>query len=293
MSLIVGIRCTDCLVLAASGPGNVPSEDGIPPARQRAKKLRVVGGQAILGVSGYDGLAQDMALSLEMCLADLKTRELAEEDLRGNVREALAAPIQRTVAIHRSLKGIPGLGTAIAEYALSQSMVAIPSAGSFRLYVLDPECSLTEITDELLSVAIGNSRAVAEPFLGFLRKVLWDEGPPSRAQGELAAYWTVRNAIDSNPTALSLPIQLLVMIRRDDASVEISERGESEIAGISLEMEDRLEAIRRSFGDMPRSSAGGSGNSTARGAAQPMKKRVPEVRLTLDSPEKRQRNWRW
>jgi hypothetical protein len=293
VSLIVGIRCTDSLVLAASGPGNLPSEDGIPPARQRAKKLRLVGGQAILGVSGYDGLAQDMALSLEMSLAELELRETAEEDLRGNVRDALAAPIQRTIAIHRSLKGIPGLGSAIADYALSQSMVAIPSSSSFRLFVLDPECSLTEITDELLSVAIGNSRAVAEPFLTFLRKVLWNDGLPGRAEGELAAYWTVRNAIDSNPTGLSLPIQLVVMAKGDDGSIEISERGESEIAGISLEMEDRLEAIRRSFGDMPPSAAGGSGNSTPRGAAQPVKKRVPEVRLTLDSAEKRQRNWRW
>jgi len=295
VSLIVGIRCTDSVVLAASGPETMPSEDGLAPARQWAKKVRVIGGSAVLGVSGHDGLAQEMALSLERSLDDIVPSDTAEDLLRSTIRDALAAPIQRTVAIHRTLQGLPGYGITSNEYVLSQSMVAIPVGESVRLYVQDPECSLTEITDELSYAAIGSGRAVADPFLSFLREVTWADRPPNQARGELAAYWTVRHAIDNNPTHLTYPIQLIVMARRSDGSIDVIERGDREMAAIAQVMESNLDSIRKNFLAEPRGGvsgvsggSGGSSGATKRPTApsdKPTRKRVPEVRLKLEPPD--------
>lgn len=290
MSLIVGIRCADSVVLAASGPETMPSEDGLAPARQWAKKVRVIGGRAVLGVSGHDGLAQEMALSLERSLDEIDPSDAAEDVLRSTIRDALAAPIQRTVAIHRTLQGLPGYGITSNEYVVSQSMVAIPVRDSLRLYVQDPECSLTEITDELSYAAIGSGRAVAGPFLSFLREVTWSDRPPNQARGELAAYWTVRHAIDNNPTHLTYPMQLVVMARRSDGSIDVIERGPRELAAIAQVMESNLESIRKNFLAEPRGggSGSGSGEPPRRPKApsdKPTRKRVPEVRLKLEPPD--------
>ena len=296
MSLIVGIRCADSVVLAASGPETMPSEDGLAPARQWAKKVRVIGGRAVLGVSGHDGLAQEMALSLERSLDEIDPSDAAEDVLRSTIRDALAAPIQRTVAIHRTLQGLPGYGITSNEYVVSQSMVAIPVRDSLRLYVQDPECSLTEITDELSYAAIGSGRTVADPFLFFLREVTWTDRPPNQARGELTAYWTVRHAIDSNPTHLTYPIQLIVIARRSDGSIDFIERGDRELAAIAQVMESNLESIRKNFlaephsggGSGSRGGSGGSGGAPRRSQTvpeKPIRKRVPEVRLKLEPPD--------
>jgi len=294
VSLIVGIRCADSVVLAASGPETMPSEDGLAPARQWAKKVRVIGGRAVLGVSGHDGLAQEMALSLERSLDEIVPSDTPEDLLRSTIRDALAAPIQRTVAIHRTLQGLPGYGITSNEYVLSQSMVAIPVGDSLRLYVQDPECSLTEVTDELSFAAIGSGRAVADPFLSFLREVTWADRPPNQARGELAAYWTVRHAIDNNPTHLTYPIQLIVMAQRSDGTIDVIERGDREMAAIAQVMESNLDSIRKNFLAEPRRGSGGGGGSGGSSATtqkpsapsdKPPRKRVPEVRLKLEPPD--------
>jgi len=285
VSLIVGIRCTDSLVLAASGPATMPSEDGLPPARQWSKKLRVVGGQAVLGVTGHDGLAQEMALSLERSLAEPDERESADDVLRGKLRDALAAPVQRTVAIHRTLQGLPGFGITSNEYVISQSLLAIPFRNSLRLFLLDPECSVTEVTDELTCATIGSAKAIADPFLAFLRKVLWQDRLPDVALGELSAYWTILHVAETSPGALTFPIQLVVIRREEGGSIDIYERGERELSRIQLAIERGEEMIRKSLRTHPAGPEGEGAPAppTPRtGVEKPVRKRVPEVRLRLE-----------
>jgi hypothetical protein len=291
VSLIVGIRCTDSVVLAASGPGTRPSEDGLPPARQWTKKLRVVAGQAVLGVTGHDGLAQEMALSLERCLAEPDERESADDVVRGKLRDALAAPVQRTVAIHRTLQGLPGFGITSNEYVISQSILAIPFRDSLRLFLLDPECSVTEVTNELACATIGSAKAIADPFLAFLRKVLWHDRLPDVALGELCAYWTMLHVAETSPGTLTFPIQLVVMQHEEGGSIDIFERGQRELGRVQSAIERGEEMIRKSVRGQPPGPAGVEAPPPA-AEEKPVRKRVPEVRLRLEPPDKRGRSGR-
>ena len=289
MSLIVGIRCTDSLVLAASGSGTMPSEDGLPPARQWSKKLRVVAGQAVLGVTGHEGLAQEMALSLERSLAELDEHETADDALRVRVRDAMAAPVQRTVAIHRTLQGLPGFGITSNEYVISQSLLAIPFGDALRLFLLDPECSVTEVTDELTCATIGSAKDVADPFLAFLRKVLWEDRLPDVALGELSAYWTMLHVAETSPGALTFPVQLVVMRRAADGSIDVYERSESELSRIQQAIERGEEMIRKSLRMQPTEAESEEGPPPAaqQVTEKPVRKRVPEVRLRLEPRDRR------
>ncbi len=289
MSLIVGIRCADGVVIAASGPASWPSVDGLPAARQQARRLRVVAGQAVLGVAAHDGLAQEMALSLERCLVGPDRGDTAEDVLRTKIRDALAAPIQRTVAIHQTLKGLPGFATASHDYLVSQSILAIPLHRTLRLYALDPECSLTEITEELCCAAVGSARSAAEPFLAFMRRVLIGSDVPKLSTGELAAYWAVYQAVANHVAGVTLPIQVVSVTRSPEGSIEIVERGEEEIDALRQAMEKAEERIGESFRG---GATGGDGRVASSPSEKPVRKRVPEVRLTLQPPEKKGRE-RW
>jgi hypothetical protein len=271
----------------------MPSEDGLPPARQWSKKLRVVGGQAVLGVTGHDGLAQEMALSLERSLAEPDERESAEDVLRAKLRDALAAPVQRTVAIHRTLQGLPGFGITSNEYVISQSLLAIPFRNSLRLFLLDPECSVTEVTDELACATIGSAKAVADPFLAFLRKVLWQDRLPDVALGELSAYWTMLHVAETSPGALTFPVQLVLMRREEGGSIDIYERGERELSRIQQAIERGEEMIRKSLrmqhpaGPEAEGAPAPTPATPPSSVEKPVRKRVPEVRLRLERPDRR------
>jgi hypothetical protein len=100
------------------------------------------------------------------------------------------------------------------------------------------------------------------------------------AQAELAAYWTLQHAIENTPSGLSYPLQLVVMVRSEPGSIDIIERGERELEVIRQVVAEGEEAFRRSFRVLP---SGQVEIRSAHASSEPSKrKRVPEVRLTLD-----------
>ncbi len=278
MALIVGIRCDDSVVLAASGPAASADVNRRAGTRSAGRKLRALAGQAVLGVSGSEGLAQEMALSLERALGAPDDRERDEEALRQKIREALAAPVQRTAAIHRTLNGLPGQVAGSGAPARCDTLLAIPLQRSLRLYSFERDCSLTEITTELGFAVVGEAALFAESCLTFLAKLLWGKGVASGAQAELAAYWTLQHAIENAHGSLSGPVQLVVMSRTKQGIIEIVERGESEAVRIRDAIARGEETIRNSV----RPQGSGTHLSGESPSVAPARKRVPEVRLVMD-----------
>jgi hypothetical protein len=53
-----------------------------------------------------------------------------------------------------------------------------------------------------------HTKQIADPFLAFLRKILWKEKQPTLAEGRLIAAWTVRHVAETNPGGVALPLQM-------------------------------------------------------------------------------------
>lgn len=283
MSLILGIRCSDGVVLAAAGrSGGEPGLNGSMAARQRARPLRIISGQAVLGVSGNAGLAQELSLALEEALASPDRGESTELTFRARLRDALAAPMQRAAAIHRTLAGLPGLGDSAGPYAHSHTLVGLPFRRALRLYAQGSDCVLTEVTEEVPWAAVGPASAAVEAFLYMLRRILWTGDVPSTRRAELAACWALLFAGGDDVTSLER-IQLVVMSRSSDGSIQISERDRESLAGIG----QYIEEAERSFGDALRGGTSETGASAPARDERPVRKRVPEVRLTLERPDAR------
>lgn len=251
MTLIVGIRSTESVVLAADSAATMVSGAGRPTARQRTKKLSTVAEEAVLGLSGYDGMAQEMALALEGCLTNAQRDDWSESDFRWNIRTALATTIQRTVNVQQGL----GVSGRFDPYATQHSMLAVRFRSTLRLYMLEPECSLTELVDDLPCGSVGSGQPIADPFLAFIRRVLWKEKVPNPAQAEMAAYWTIQHAIHTNTGGVAGPIQLMVVSLDGAGAVRIVERGEAEAAEIESAIELAEETLHSHFVIPPREGA--------------------------------------
>ena len=64
LTLIVGIKCTDGVVLGADGAATL-GVMGTPTVRQAVKKLTIIDRQVVVGVSGPVGLAQRFTNEVE------------------------------------------------------------------------------------------------------------------------------------------------------------------------------------------------------------------------------------
>jgi hypothetical protein len=127
-----------------------------------------------------------------------------------------------TEAMHR-------IGTAIAETvkiyatnaqafqqiggfnALCQSLVAVPVKGIPQLFQFDNGGIPEAATKELPFVALGSGQQIADPFLAFLRKILWKDRTPTMAEGRLVAAWTVCHVAETNPGGVALPLQMFCL----------------------------------------------------------------------------------
>jgi len=89
-----------------------------------------------------------------------------------------------------------------------KSLVAIPVKAKPCLFQLDNTGIPEQATEELPFVALGSGQQIADPFLAFLRKILWKDRQPTLAEGRLIAAWTVRHVAETNPGGVALPLQM-------------------------------------------------------------------------------------
>jgi len=61
-------------------------------------------------------------------------------------------------------------------------------------------------------VAMGSGQGIADPFLAFLKRLLeWEKNLPTLGEGRLAAVWTIKHAVVTNPGGVGGAIQLATL----------------------------------------------------------------------------------
>lgn len=56
---------------------------------------------------------------------------------------------------------------------------------------------------------------IADPFLGFLKKVFWKERTPHLKEGLFAEAWTLRHAIELNTGGINGPAQIATLCQEE------------------------------------------------------------------------------
>jgi 20S proteasome alpha/beta subunit len=214
MTLIVGIKCSDGIVMAADGAATLGNALGVRTVVQPMTKLHILQGNMVMGVSGPVGLGQ---LYRDRVESLWKTNQLGFSVKLPEVQRLLQQEIQKDAqpAIAQSVACVPLIGNvAASQSVLTSSLIAVPVGGNDRrpeLIQCDHTGMAEAATNDLPFVSIGVGQPLADPFLAFLRHIFWTERLPRLADGVFAAVWTLTHAIRFNTGGLAEPIQITVL----------------------------------------------------------------------------------
>jgi 20S proteasome alpha/beta subunit len=211
------------------------------------KKLTVIGGQVIVGVSGSVGVAQRYCESIEDAWKEAnpslvtkkptKCADALSEAMRPHALLEMAAANQAASALGHS---------AFIQTATCAALIALPIRQAPRLIEFDEKCSSTFARPDLPFVAIGSGMHNAHAFLPFLRKLLVPDREPNIGEARALVYWTLRHAIEIDPGGVADPIEMYEL-RLGDAKDQwivtaVDEKQRQELAQYVTETENKLKA---------------------------------------------------
>lgn len=288
MSIIVGVHCSDSVVLAASGPAPTsPTEAAAADAG--LARLRAVAERTIVGVSGPEELGREVTAVLERYLRDRDPDEMSGEAHSGALQAALGQRIRLAADMTRALEGLPGAG-ARASDSIGEVLIAMPSTSRPSLHIVDGEGCIRQIDRGRSWAAIGSAKRAAESFLVFLQRLLWREERPNRAAGQLAAYWAARHIAEMEGGS-SRSIQVVRLSQGKTGSTNVVWYGEGVVASLRRAVDAGVDEIRAGLVrrvlidfEIPLETAL---------PREPTRPRVPEVRVTLRTQEDKDRRPRW
>jgi hypothetical protein len=213
MTILVGIRCKDGVVVGTDSSVTFGAMGG-RTIEQAARKVEIIEGCMIVAGTGQVGLGQRFCNQLSQAYQQKKFSG------RGHIdtgKEMSKMAIEDFAFTHAN-KGMFG------------ALVAFPAKHEMHLCEFAIDDFQPEIkTEHIWYASMGSGQAIADPFLGLMRKVFWGNGMPSLTDGVFAATWTLQHTIDVNPGGVNGPIHLATL-RLDGGKAIAKYLTEDEIA---------------------------------------------------------------
>jgi hypothetical protein len=252
MTLIIGVLCSDGVVLGADGATTLVAGNQYT-IRQPTSKLHILNNAAILGGTGAVGFGQRFQQVASNGLAS-KKGTASHLDIGRSITQAALADAAST----RPNNFPPAaLNT---EYG---ALLAFHHAGKahlceFQLGNMQPEFK----TDQLWYAAMGSGQVLADPFLALVRNLFWKDGPPRRSDAAFAITWALTHAIGINPGGLGDPICIAELYAENGKPVARIIPGEE-----LDEHKENVRGLERYIGDYPSLVTNGGVNAANATAA--------------------------
>ena len=196
MTILVGVLCKDGVVIGADSSATFATGN-IRTIEQPIQKIDIVAEQVIVAGTGQIGLGQRFVHQVSTAWT--------KNEFKGEPIEAC-----RTMCA----RGINDFAETKAPMGQFGALVAFPLKNKLNLC----EFATTDFQPELKSerlwyVSMGSGQLIVDPFLGFMRKVFWTDGPPTHQDGIFAVTWALQHAIDLNPGGVNGPIRVAVLTK--------------------------------------------------------------------------------
>lgn len=208
MTLLVGIRCRDGVVVASDSAATFGT--GLQPTigQQAVQKVWPINEHIIYCGTGAVGIAQIVADHIktmwdQKAFAGRMTPDAAMDRI-GKAISGLVGPYLHTGQMQHAMTGS-------ASGSLCKSLVAIPIDQKPELFQFDFNGAPERCNHDLPFMAIGSGQPIADPFLALLRRLLWTGREPTLSEGRLAAVWTIDHVRSTNPGGVGGKIQLAVL----------------------------------------------------------------------------------
>jgi len=250
MTILVGVLAKDGAVIGSDSATTFCGPDGVRTIEQISRKIEIVNERVIVAGTGQVGLNQRF-------VAVVKKNSTQS----GFNRNLSALEVGKLL----SSEGIKDFASTSAPMGQFGALVAFPigekpSLCEFALRDFQPELK----TDKIWYVSAGSGQGMADPFLGFIRKVFWKSGPPSCSEAVFAVLWTLLHAIELNTGGINGPpdIAVLQYDKRNELKAHLLETEEMEehkanVKGAEEHLSAYAEKMRQSqqAEDIPRPAA--------------------------------------
>lgn len=208
MTLIVGIWTEAGVVLASDSAASYSTGQFMTIGQQEVTKVHKLTDAVLFASTGAIGMSQ----LISQRIADAWTKnELSgigspEELMRrlGTGISELVEPFLKSANHLRPLAVDPG-------GSLCKCLVAIPVKHRPHLLSFDYNGAPERATRDLPFIAMGSGQAIADPFLAFLKRLLWSSSPPTLPEARLAAAWTIDHVRRTNPGGVGGRTQLSLL----------------------------------------------------------------------------------
>ena len=191
MTLIIGVKCENGIVIGADSIATYGTPTGTPTIEQEIdSKISVEDGDVIVATSGAVGLSQLILDELHGNWNKIKKRPAnrARTDITKHLWSHIGPAMERSnLAQHL-------LGPAARQSAICASIIALPLDGMHRLLQFVPQADSEECTLELPMVALGSGQPQADPFLAFVKRIFWNNSAPKTIpEGIFGVLWTLQH----------------------------------------------------------------------------------------------------
>ncbi|MHA1305246.1 MAG: hypothetical protein ACTSPI_16220 [Candidatus Heimdallarchaeaceae archaeon] len=212
MTLIIGIKCRDGIVMGADGAATLGTM-GQRTILQPMRKLETIAGKVIFGFSGQIGLGQRFKYEVQKAWENKEFSGVSPCEAMTTLRVNMWKHVEMELKAATIARG--AIGSTALQSVISQTIIAMPVSKKPCLFQFDQQCSPEEATTDLPFVSIGSGQGIADPFLAFLRRIFWRNKVPSIADGLFVTLWTLRHAIQINPGGVAEPIQMVILENKD------------------------------------------------------------------------------
>ena len=188
--------------MASDSAGSLGTGFQLTIGQQPVTKVTPIRDTILYSSTGALGMSQVLINKVSGTWNETFFANAAPAEAMHRIGSAIAEVVKVYAQNGAALQQIGGLA------GFCKSLVAIPIKGRPCLFQFDDTGVPEQATEELPFVALGSGQQIADPFLAFLRKILWKDRQPTLAEGRLIAAWTVRHVAETNPGGVALPLQM-------------------------------------------------------------------------------------
>jgi 20S proteasome alpha/beta subunit len=226
MTIVVGVLCEDGIVIGADSSATFV--EGVRPTiEQRTEKIQIIHDCIAVAGTGPIGLSQRFCWVINEKWLEL--------------REKSAMEIALTLA-RETIGNFQFTGVQRGEYG---ALMAFPAQGKLHLCEFAVRDFQPEFkTERLWYVSMGSGQSIADPFLGFIRGMFWQDECPSIQEAIFAVTWTLEHAIAVNAGGINGPARIAALECDHNQSVTVRVLSEEELDEHRQNIEEAKSLLR-------------------------------------------------
>lgn len=238
MTAVVGVRCTNGVVVGTDSAVTFASGQQ-RTVEQATEKLHVIQDRVIVAGTGSVGLKQRFCAVVDSQCRDRFYTQRAN-GLEAARRFSAAAIEDFRETYLREVK----FGALVAYPVNHETYLCEFTVDDFQ-----PEMKRR---DGIWYCSMGSSQGITDPFLGFIRRVVWGDEPPNVNQGQLTVTWALDHAVELNPGGVDDPISVAVLEHDEGAGAPRARRlDETELQELRQSKDEAEKLLHEYFAGGP------------------------------------------